>query len=174
MFVTVIALKHALLVSQWSHGHLLFQFNSRLYIVLYPQNCDRRLCDVTQPYVLIRPQTLVSDEIVLLVSAKDKLTRYRPVTNRAGRTKSQIMTPVGWLNRFYSIRPGAPTSPTSRTLTHLFLQTTLQLSTLIVHNFLAVSLLASAWFQCVEALDRIIIRGPYPPSDAIIYINLQL
>jgi len=26
----------------------------------------------------------------------------------------------------------------------------------------------------VEALGRIIIRGPYPPSNAIIYMHLQL
>ena len=29
-------------------------------------------------------------------------------------------------------------------------------------------------FKCVEALGRIIIRGPYPPSNAIIYMHLQL
>ena len=28
-------------------------------------------------------------------------------------------------------------------------------------------------FVCVEALGRIIIRGPYPPSNAIIYMHLQ-
>jgi len=32
-----------------------------------------------------------------------------------------------------------------------------------------------AGFKCVEALSRIIIRGaPYPPSNAIIYMHLQL
>jgi len=31
-----------------------------------------------------------------------------------------------------------------------------------------------AGFKCVEALGRIIIRGPYPPSNAIIYMHLQL
>jgi len=31
-----------------------------------------------------------------------------------------------------------------------------------------------AAFKCVEALGRIIIRGPYPPSNAIIYMHLQL
>jgi len=31
-----------------------------------------------------------------------------------------------------------------------------------------------AGFKCVEALVRIIIRGPYPPSNAIIYMHLQL
>ena len=31
-----------------------------------------------------------------------------------------------------------------------------------------------AGFRCVEALGRIIIRGPYPPSNAIIYVHLQL
>ena len=55
MFVTVIALKYALLVSQWSYGHflkptdsVLFEqrdksstFNSTNFIVLYPQNGDR-------------------------------------------------------------------------------------------------------------------------------------
>ena len=55
MFVTVIALKYALLVSQWSYGHflkltdsILFEqhdksspFNSTHYVVLYPQNGDR-------------------------------------------------------------------------------------------------------------------------------------
>jgi len=30
-----------------------------------------------------------------------------------------------------------------------------------------------AGFKCVEALGRIIIRGPYPPSNAIIYMHLQ-
>jgi len=29
-------------------------------------------------------------------------------------------------------------------------------------------------FKCVAALGRIIIRGPYPPSNAIIYMHLQL
>jgi len=33
---------------------------------------------------------------------------------------------------------------------------------------------ARAGFKCVEALGRIIIRGPYPPSNAIIYMHLQL
>ena len=28
-----------------------------------------------------------------------------------------------------------------------------------------------AGFKCVETLDRIIIRGPYPPSNAIIYMH---
>ena len=55
MFVTVIALKWALLVSHWSYGHflkitdsILFErhvksspFNLTHYIVLYPQNGDR-------------------------------------------------------------------------------------------------------------------------------------
>jgi len=52
MFVTVTALKHALLVSQWSYGHFLkvillelhdkfSPFNSTHCIVLYPQNGDR-------------------------------------------------------------------------------------------------------------------------------------
>ena len=55
MFVTVIALKYALLVSQWSYGHFLIltgsivleyhdessPFNSTHYGVLYPQNGDR-------------------------------------------------------------------------------------------------------------------------------------
>ena len=55
MFVTMIALKYALLVSQWSYRHfnisndsILFDshdkfsaFNSMHYIVLYPQNGDR-------------------------------------------------------------------------------------------------------------------------------------
>jgi len=54
MFVTVIALKCALLVSRWSYGHFLkvVQFYSkntinlrhltrRIYIVIYPQNGDR-------------------------------------------------------------------------------------------------------------------------------------
>ena len=31
-----------------------------------------------------------------------------------------------------------------------------------------------AGFKCVEALGRIIIRGAYPPSSAIIYMHLQL
>ena len=31
-----------------------------------------------------------------------------------------------------------------------------------------------AGFECVEALGRIIIIGPYPPSNAIIYMHLQL
>jgi len=31
-----------------------------------------------------------------------------------------------------------------------------------------------AGFKCVEAVGRIIIRGPYPSSDAIIYMHLQL
>jgi len=31
-----------------------------------------------------------------------------------------------------------------------------------------------AGFKCVEALGRIIIRGTYPPSNAIIYMHLQL
>ena len=31
-----------------------------------------------------------------------------------------------------------------------------------------------AGFKCVEALGRIIIRGPYPPLNAIIYMYLQL
>ena len=31
-----------------------------------------------------------------------------------------------------------------------------------------------AGFKCVEALGRIIIRGPYPPSNATIYMHLQL
>jgi len=31
-----------------------------------------------------------------------------------------------------------------------------------------------AGFKCVEALGRIIIRSPYPPSNAIIYMHLQL
>jgi len=31
-----------------------------------------------------------------------------------------------------------------------------------------------AGFKCVEALGRIVIRGPYPPSNAIIYMHLQL
>jgi len=33
---------------------------------------------------------------------------------------------------------------------------------------------SGAGFMCVEALGRIIIRGPYPPSNAIIYMHLQL
>jgi len=33
---------------------------------------------------------------------------------------------------------------------------------------------AQGGFKCVEALGRIIIRGPYPPSNAIIYMHLQL
>jgi len=31
-----------------------------------------------------------------------------------------------------------------------------------------------AGFKCVQALGRIIVRGPYPPSNAIIYMHLQL
>ena len=31
-----------------------------------------------------------------------------------------------------------------------------------------------AGFKCVEALGRIVIRGPYPASNAIIYTHLQL
>ena len=31
-----------------------------------------------------------------------------------------------------------------------------------------------AGFKCVEALGRIIIRGLYLPSNAIIYMHLQL
>jgi len=31
-----------------------------------------------------------------------------------------------------------------------------------------------AGFKCVEALSRIIIRRPYPPSNAIIHMHLQL
>jgi len=31
-----------------------------------------------------------------------------------------------------------------------------------------------AGFKCVEALGMIIIRGPYPPSNALIYTQLQL
>ena len=31
-----------------------------------------------------------------------------------------------------------------------------------------------AGFKCVEAMGRIIIRGPYPPSSAIIYMHVQL
>jgi len=31
-----------------------------------------------------------------------------------------------------------------------------------------------AGIKCVEALGRIIIRDPYPPSNAIIYMHLQL
>ena len=34
--------------------------------------------------------------------------------------------------------------------------------------------LLRAGFKCVEALGRIITRGPYPPSNAIIYMHLQL
>ena len=30
-----------------------------------------------------------------------------------------------------------------------------------------------ARFKCVEALGKIIIRGPYPLSNAIIYMHLQ-
>jgi len=33
---------------------------------------------------------------------------------------------------------------------------------------------STAGFKCVEALGKIIIRGPYPPSNAIIYMHLQL
>ena len=33
---------------------------------------------------------------------------------------------------------------------------------------------ARAVFKCVEALGRIIIRGPYPPLNAIIYMLLSL
>jgi len=40
----------------------------------------------------------------------------------------------------------------------------------IVHS----SLLYSAGFKYGEALGRIIIEGPYPPSNAIIYMHLQL
>jgi len=32
----------------------------------------------------------------------------------------------------------------------------------------------SAGFKCAEALGRIIIRGPYPHSNATIYMHLQL
>jgi len=32
----------------------------------------------------------------------------------------------------------------------------------------------AAAFKCVEALGRILIRGRYPPSNAIIYMHLQL
>jgi len=32
----------------------------------------------------------------------------------------------------------------------------------------------SAGFKCVDALGRIIIRGPYPLSNDIIYMHLQL
>ena len=32
----------------------------------------------------------------------------------------------------------------------------------------------SAGFKRVEALGRIVVRGPYPPSNAIIYMHLQL
>jgi len=32
----------------------------------------------------------------------------------------------------------------------------------------------AAGFKCVEALGRIIIRGPYPPSNAMILMHLQL
>jgi len=85
MFVTVIALKYALLVSQWSCGHflkltdsVLFQqhkkslpFNSTHCVVLYPQNGDPivtidyvtslPLCipcmnTVREHYVIIRPE----------------------------------------------------------------------------------------------------------------------
>jgi len=34
--------------------------------------------------------------------------------------------------------------------------------------------LPSATFSIVEALGRIIIGGPYPPSNAIIYMHLKL
>jgi len=35
-------------------------------------------------------------------------------------------------------------------------------------------LISSAGFKYMEALGRIIIGGPYPPSNAIIYMHLQL
>ena len=34
--------------------------------------------------------------------------------------------------------------------------------------------LGRAGFKCVEALGRIIITGPYPPSYAIIYMHLHV
>jgi len=34
--------------------------------------------------------------------------------------------------------------------------------------------IASVGFKYVEALGRVIIEGPYPPSNAIIYMPLQL
>jgi len=33
---------------------------------------------------------------------------------------------------------------------------------------------ARAGFKCVEALGRIIIRGPYPLSNAIIYMHVYM
>ena len=38
----------------------------------------------------------------------------------------------------------------------------------------AVVLTSRTRFECVEALDRIIIRRSYPPSNAISYMHLQL
>jgi len=39
---------------------------------------------------------------------------------------------------------------------------------------LTVNAWIGAGFKYVEALGRIIIGGPYPPSNAIIYMHLQL
>ena len=42
--------------------------------------------------------------------------------------------------------------------------------TVSVHfRSLSAKFASTAGFKCVEALGRIIIRGPYPPSNAIIY-----
>ena len=46
---------------------------------------------------------------------------------------------------------------------------------LLVSVTLSCLRISRAGFKCVEALGRIIIRGgPYPTSNAIIYIHLQL
>jgi len=42
------------------------------------------------------------------------------------------------------------------------------------NNLSSVSFLDSAGFKYVKALGRIIIGGSYPPSNAIIYMHLQL
>jgi len=43
-----------------------------------------------------------------------------------------------------------------------------------IFSIMYLSVLNSAEFKYVEALSRIIIGGPYPPSNAIIYMHLQL
>jgi len=37
----------------------------------------------------------------------------------------------------------------------------------------AAAVFRAAGFTCVEALGKILIRGPYPPSNAIIYMHLH-
>lgn len=59
------------------------------------------------------------------------------------------------------------------TICHIIVKYTRQLSVCLCLCIWTYRTVFMAGFKCMEALGRIIISGPYPPSNAVIYMHLQ-